>query len=94
MYCINVTYTACDGQSIRDFYNEIRKMRIAEITRQEAGNLGYEYYFSADRENENLLLEKWESKEHQQKHACKPHLSQLGKIKEKYGIISSVEEIG
>lgn len=55
---------------------------------------GYEYYFSADRENEILLLEKWESKEHQQKHACKPHLSQLGKIKEKYGIISSVEEIG
>ena len=49
MYCINVTYTACDRQSIRDFYNEIRKMRIAEITRQEAGNLGYEYYFSADR---------------------------------------------
>lgn len=91
MYRINVIYTAGDRESIRGFYEEVRAAGIADATRGEEGNLCYAYYFSADRENELLLMEKWEDRESQQKHDRQPHMAELGRIKEKYGIKTSIE---
>ncbi len=93
MYRISVTYTAKNKEDIRNFYDESCKAQVAEITRKEPGNISYEYYFSAERENELLLLEKWEDKDSQQAHINRPHLAKLSEAKEKYGIRTVIEEM-
>ena len=91
MYNILVFYRAENGEALRKFYEEVKEAGIIEKSRQDAGNLRYEYFFSAERENEILLVEKWESKEMQKLHDGLPHLAELGKIKEKYKIQTEVE---
>ncbi len=50
--------------------------------RQEPGCLAYDYYFSAQDENELLLIERWQSAEHQRVHMQQPHMARLKAIKE------------
>ena len=52
--------------------------------RQEDGCLAYDYYFSAQDENEVLLIERWESAAHQRVHMEQPHMARLREIKDKY----------
>ena len=52
--------------------------------RQEEGCLAYDYYFSAQDENELLLIERWQSAEHQRVHMQQPHMQELRAIKEQY----------
>ena len=70
-----------------------KKAEIIDITRNEPGNLRYEYFFSAERENEILLLEQWEDKASQIRHGKQPHFAELAEIKEKYEIKSFLEEL-
>ena len=42
----------------------------------------YDYYFSAQDENELLLIERWQSAEHQRVHMQQPHMARLKAIKE------------
>lgn len=93
MYDLYVTYAAKDRGTIRKFYDEVLAAGIIAATRAEEGNFRYEYYFSAEKENEILLIEKWKDKEAQQYHDSLPHLKTLGEIKEKYGIETSFEEV-
>lgn len=58
-----VLYKAENGEMLRRFYEEVKAAGIIEKSREEAGNLRYDYFFSADKENEILLVEKWESQE-------------------------------
>ena len=46
------------------------------------GCLAYDYYFSAQDENELLLIERWQSAEHQRVHMQQPHMARLKAIKE------------
>ena len=93
MFDIHVFYRAENGEMIRRFYEEVKAAGIIEKSRQDAGNLKYDYFFSAERENEILLVEKWESRELQKAHDGLPHLAELGKIKEKYKIQTEVERL-
>lgn len=94
MYNLLVTYTAKDAQTIHAFYEEVSAAGIIEETHKEEGNLRYDYYFSCERANEILIVEKWVSREAQGYHDSLPHLITLGKIKEKYDIETAFEEIG
>lgn len=91
MYKILVFYRAENGEVLRKFYEEVKNAGIIEKSREEAGNLQYDYFFSAEKENEILLVEKWESPESQQYHSTLPHFAELGKIKEKYNIQTKAE---
>lgn len=62
-------------------------------SRNDAGNVKYDYYFSAERENEILLVEKWETREHLQAHCTMPQMATLAKLKEKYNIQTELEEL-
>ena len=86
-----VLYKAENGEMLRRFYEEVKAAGIIEKSREEAGNLRYDYFFSADKENEILLVEKWESQESQKEHSGLPHFAELGKIKEKYNIQTKAE---
>lgn len=53
MFSINVTYKSKDKDTLRRFNYD-----ITAVTRTEDGCLLYEFYFSAERDNELLLIEK------------------------------------
>ena len=78
-----VRYTAKDGCR-EAFVREIVETGILTLIRQEAGCLAYDYYFSAQDENVVLLIERWESAEHQRIHMQQPHMTRLREIRDKY----------
>nr|WP_242868452.1 antibiotic biosynthesis monooxygenase [Clostridium neonatale] len=82
---LNVIYTVKDGTR-QDFYNEIVKEKIDQLSRDEEGNIKYEYYFPVEDENKILLIEVWKDAEAQKLHNKSEHFEKLQKIKEKYVI--------
>lgn len=80
---LHVTYTAKPGCR-EQFVRKIVTAGILTEIRNEAGCLGYDYYFSAQDENVVLLIERWESEAHVRVHLTQPHMAQLRKIKEEY----------
>jgi len=78
---LSVKYTAKPGRR-EEFVGKIVAQGILDAIRAEEGCLQYEYYFSTDREDEVLLLEKWASEAHQRAHMTQPHMAQLRAIKE------------
>ncbi len=66
------------------FVGEIISSGILDKIRHEDGIIRYEYYYNADDSSNILLLEEWESEEHQQKHLLAPHMTELKEIKDRY----------
>lgn len=93
MFSINVTYKAKDKDTLRRFYDDLTAEKIEEVTRTEDGCLLYEFYFSAERDNELLLVEKWVDRASQERHDMKSHMQKLTEIKERLGIETSIEEV-
>ena len=78
-----VTYTAKPGQ--RDaFLRAVLQSGVPETVRQEDGCLRYDYFLSAERPDEILLIEEGASAEQQQTHLRQPHMQQLKQQKEQY----------
>ncbi len=87
-----VTYTARPGQ--RDaFLQAVLQSGAAESIRQEDGCLRYDYFLSAERPEEILLVEEWASAEQQQTHLQQPHMQQLKQWKEQYIAATEVQTI-
>ena len=83
MLTLYVKYTAkpgCRENYVRDIVSE----GILTTIRAEAGCIRYDYYFSAQEENVVLLIEQWETEEHQRVHMQQPHMQQPRAIKEQY----------
>lgn len=59
------------------FVRQLVEEGILTLIRQEDGCLAYDYYFSAQDENELLLIERWQSAEHQRVHMQQPHMARL-----------------
>jgi quinol monooxygenase YgiN len=91
MFTIYVTYKGSDRAAVEGFYREIRELGIDTVSRREDGNVRYEYYWSAERDDELFLLEIWETKEAQQIHSQQAHFKKLGELKSKYGIETEIE---
>jgi quinol monooxygenase YgiN len=80
---LNVTYTIKQGKR-EEFYKKINEAGIPQKSRNEKGNLKYDYYFSADSENQILLIEIWKDQDSQNAHKELEHFKQLQVIKESY----------
>lgn len=93
MFHLHVFYSADDNDTLCQFYKAVKEAGIIEATHEEEGNIRYEYYFSADRDNEILIVEQWKDRASQEYHDTLPHLDELGKIKEKYRIKTVIEEV-
>ena len=78
-----VRYMAKDGCR-EAFVRELVEAGILTLIRQEPGCLAYDYYFSAQEENVVLLIEQWETEEHQRVHMQQPHMTRLRELKAKY----------
>ena len=80
MFNIYVVYECKPGKA-QEFVKRVTDDGIADAIRNEDGCLQYDYYlkYASD---EVLLLEKWESQEHQKVHMTQPHMADLIKIKD------------
>lgn len=78
-----VKYTAKPGMR-ESFVRTLVEKGIVTAIRGEAGCLCYDYYFSAQDQNVVLLIEKWESAQHQRIHMTQPHMAELMAIKDEF----------
>ena len=83
MFKIFVKFKCFDGKR-NDFVKRVKEEGILDLIRGEDGCHLYEYYYSDERENELLLIEMWESPEHQQIHIKTPHMDKLRSFKNDY----------
>lgn len=81
---ILVTYIAFDSEAAKSFVLELENSGAATKVRAEEGCIKYDYYFSAQNPEEVLLVEEWESAEHQKVHMTQPHMADVMAIKDKY----------
>ena len=83
MYTIYVKFD-CHPQKREAFIAKMKETGILESIRAEDGCIKYDYYLSEKDANEILLIEQWESKNHQQIHLTQPHMDRLREFKNDY----------
>jgi len=90
-YTIYVVFKTFDGKR-EAFVKKLQDEGIVSAIRNEDGCIRYDYYFSEKDKNELLLVEEWETKEHQQVHLTQPHMDALRSIKDDYVESTSLGE--
>lgn len=88
---LNVTYTTKPGKRTA-FLNALTQLGVVEKSKQEPGNIRYDYYYPVDAEDQQLLVEIWEDEEALAFHAQTEHYQQLQSIKGDYLINASIEK--
>lgn len=83
MYTIYVTFKCHDGKR-EAFVEQMKTRGILDAIRAEDGCLRYDYYFSESDKNELLLIEAWETKQHQQIHIDQPHMAKMREFRNDY----------
>ena len=83
MYTIYVTFKCYEGKR-EAFIEKLKEEGIVDAIRAENGCIRYDYYFAEKDPCEILLIEAWETKEHQRVHIEQPHMARLREIKEGY----------
>ena len=83
MYTIYVKFECHPGKR-EGFIQKMKETGILEAVRAEDGCHKYDYYLSEKDPDEILLIEQWETKEHQQIHLKQPHMAQLRTFKDDY----------
>lgn len=83
MYTIYVKFDCFPGKR-EDFLKKVKETGVLEAIRAENGCHKYDYYLSEKDPNELLLIEQWETKQHQQIHIAQPHMAQLRGFKGDY----------
>ena len=83
MYTIYVKFT-CLPHKREAFIQKVKETGVLNAIRAEDGCIRYDYYLSEKDPNELLLIEQWESKQHQQVHIDQPHMVHLREFKGDY----------
>ena len=83
MYSIYVSFECHPGKR-EAFVEKMKKEGILDAIRAENGCILYDYYYSEKDENFLLLIEKWETKEHQQIHIGQPHMNAMKTFRDEY----------
>ena len=91
MYTIYVIFKSYEGKR-EEYIDLLKREGIVDAVRREDGCIRYDYYFSEKDPNEILLIEAWETKEHQQIHIEQPHMARLRELKGDYIISTTLGE--
>ena len=83
MYTIYVKFD-CLAEKREAFIKKVKETGVLDAIRAEDGCIRYDYYLSEKDPNEILLIEQWETKEHQQVHLTQPHMDTLRSFKGDY----------
>lgn len=92
MYTIYVKFDCLPGKR-EAFIERMKGAGILEAIRAEDGCRKYDYYLSEKDENEILLIEQWETKDHQQVHMTQPHMAKMKEFKGDYIANTTLGEI-
>ena len=92
MYTIHVWFQ-CLPEKREAFIQKVKETGVLEAIRAEDGCLKYDYYLSEADAEELLLIEQWESKQHQQVHLQQPHMDTLRSFKGDYIIDTRLVEL-
>ena len=92
MYTIYVKMDCFPGKR-EAFIEKVKQTGVLAAIRAEEGCIKYDYYLSEKDENELLLIEQWETKQHQQVHARQPQMATLQSIKPDYVSHTVVGEV-
>lgn len=92
MYTIYVKFECLPGKR-EAFIQKVKDTGILSSIHNEDGCIKYDYYLSEENERELLLIEQWESKEHQQIHISQPHMASLRGFKDDYIVSTNLGEI-
>ena len=74
----------CLPEKREAFIQKVKETGVLDAIRAEDGCIKYDYYLSEKNPNELLLVEQWESKQHQQIHISQPHMATLRTFKDDY----------
>ena len=85
MVVLNVIYKAV-SENLEEFLEAVYTEGLDEASRNEEGNIKYDYYFPADNGDELLLVEKWRDEAAFEQHKSEPHFKRLGELKDSLGI--------
>lgn len=88
MIILHVKYN-CKPDCREAFLNAIKENRLDEASRNESGNLKYDYSFDAEDKNALILTELWKDKDAVAFHNGTEHFKKLGEMKAEY--VESVE---
>ena len=83
MFTIYVVFKCYDGKR-EAFVERVKSEGVLDAIRKEDGCRRYDYYFSEADANELLLIEAWETQEHQKIHLGQPHMDTLRSFKGDY----------
>ena len=78
-----VTYMVKPGLR-STFHQIILDEKLQEASRNEPGNLAYDYFLSVDNPDELLLVEKWTDMKSLDEHRLLPHFLRLQELKNDY----------
>jgi len=78
-----VTYTT-KPKMRSAFHQVILDEHLQEASRNEAGNIAYDYFLSVDRPDELLLVEKWKDQPALDLHKTLPHYLRLRDLKSQF----------
>lgn len=92
MYTICVKFR-CLPQKREAFIQKVKDTGVLDAIRAEDGCIRYDYYLSEKDPNELLLIEQWETKQHQQIHITQPHMDHLRDFKGDYITNTTLVEI-
>ncbi len=92
MYTIYVKFD-CLPQKRESFIKKVKETGILQAIRAEDGCIRYDYYLSEKDPNELLLIEQWESKQHQEIHVTQPHMCKLREFKDEYITHTTLGEV-
>lgn len=81
MLKLSVNYFAKPGRR-EELLRRVVEEGILTAIRREEGCLRYDYYLSCQNEDEILLLEAWDTDEHQRIHMEQEHMKRLRAIKD------------
>ena len=91
MYTIYVVFKCFEGKR-EEYIKTLHAEGIVEAVRAEDGCIRYDYYFSEKDPDEILLIEAWETKEHQKIHIEQPHMARLRELKGDYIVSTTLGE--
>ena len=92
MYTIYVKFE-CLPQKRDAYIQKMKDTGILDAIRAEDGCIQYDYYLSEKDPNIILLIEQWQTKQHQQIHLTQPHMAQMRTFKAEYITNTALGEI-
>ena len=92
MYAIYVKYSCAPGRPAA-IIEKMKENGILQALLPQDGSITSVYYFAEKDPNELLLVEQWETREHQQVHIGQPHMAQMRTFKDEYILNTALGEM-